>query len=70
MPQFALGGFGTILDLGQQRRLDPDGAVRDLFGVGLGFPDQRLEPGPQLLGGRAVEAVIDLPGIDQVVTAT
>jgi hypothetical protein len=42
MPHLALGGLGAILDLGEQRRLDPSAAMRDLFGVGLAPPDQRL----------------------------
>jgi hypothetical protein len=34
------------------------------YGVGLGFPDQRLQPRLQILGRDFVEAVIDLAGID------
>ena len=41
MPQFALGGFGPVLDLGEQRRLDPDAAMRDFLGVRLRLADQR-----------------------------
>jgi hypothetical protein len=40
--------------------------VRDLFGVGLGLTDQRSESGLQIPGGCAVEAMVDLAGIDQV----
>jgi hypothetical protein len=44
MAHLALGGLGPILDLRQQRRLDPDRLVRDLPGIGLGFSDQRRQP--------------------------
>jgi hypothetical protein len=29
---------------------DPDATVRDFLGIGLRFPDQRLEPRLQILG--------------------
>jgi hypothetical protein len=47
-----------------QGKLYPHAAMRDLLGVGLGFPDQRLQPRLQILGRDFVEAVIDLAGID------
>jgi len=31
--------FAPIFDLSQQRRFDPNAAVRDLFGIRLSFPD-------------------------------
>jgi hypothetical protein len=37
MPDFALGGFRAVFDLGQQLRLHPDALVRDALGVGLGL---------------------------------
>jgi hypothetical protein len=37
----------------------PVHAVRDLLGVGLRFPDQRLEPLLQIPGRGVVETVID-----------
>jgi hypothetical protein len=62
----ALGRFGAVFELRVELRLDPDGAMRDLFGVGLGFADQRLQPRLQLSRRGLVEAEIDLAGIDQV----
>jgi hypothetical protein len=44
MPQFALGRLGAVFGLGQQRRLDPDAVMRDLFRIGLGLADQRFQP--------------------------
>jgi hypothetical protein len=44
MTHLALGGLRPVLDLGQQLGLDPDTPMRDALAVGLGFPDQRLEP--------------------------
>src|SRR3954470_4103935 len=66
MTQLALGGFRPVLDFGEQRWFDPDGAMRDLPGVGLRPADQRLEPGLQLRGRRLVEPMVDLAGIEQV----
>jgi hypothetical protein len=63
---FALGRLRPILDLGEQRRLDPDAAVRDLFVIGLRLPDQRLQPRLQILGRCGVEVVGDLSIVDQV----
>jgi hypothetical protein len=68
MAQLAFGRFRPVLDFGQQRRLDPDAAVCDLFGVGLRLPDQRFEPRLQILGRRFVEAVVDLAGLNQILS--
>jgi hypothetical protein len=43
MTNLPLGGFRPVFDFGQQRRLDPDAAMRDALAVRLGIPDQRLE---------------------------
>src|SRR5450432_3497648 len=40
--------------------------MRDFLGIGLRFPDQRLEPRLQILDRCAVEAVVDLARIDQL----
>jgi hypothetical protein len=40
--------------------------MRDLLGVRLSLPDQRLQPGLEVFGRRLVKAVVDLAGIDQV----
>lgn len=40
--------------------------MRDLLGIGLRFADQRLQPCLQVLSGCAVEAAVDLAGIDQL----
>jgi hypothetical protein len=37
MAYLALGGFGPVFDLGEQRRLDPDAATRDALAVGWIF---------------------------------
>jgi hypothetical protein len=50
MPHLALGGFGAVFDFREQRRLDPDAAMRDLFGVGLALADQRFQARLQLGG--------------------
>jgi hypothetical protein len=65
MADLAFDRFRPVLDFGKQRRFDPYATVRDLPGV-LGLSDQRREPGPQIPGGGAVEAMVDLAGIDQV----
>ena len=41
--------------------------MRDPLGIGLGLPDQRLQPLLQVLGRGLVEAVVDLACIDQIV---
>jgi hypothetical protein len=45
MPHLPRSGLGAIFDLGEQLGLDPDAAMGNPFAVGLGLPDQRLEPG-------------------------
>jgi hypothetical protein len=62
----ALSGLGTVLDLGQYVRLDPDRLVRDALGVGLRFPDQRCQTIAQIRSGGLVEPVVDLAGIDEI----
>jgi hypothetical protein len=62
----ALGRLGPEFDLCEQLRLDPDAAMRDLFGVGLGPVDQRFQARLQLPCGSGVETVVDLAGIDQI----
>src|SRR5712664_4242222 len=64
MPHFAFRGLRALFDLSEQRRLDPNATMRDLFGVRLGFADQRLEPRLQVLRWHPVEAVVDLAGVD------
>ena len=54
MPHLSLSGFRAIFDFGQQFRLNPNAAVRDLFGVGISGVR------------RACKAVVDLASIDQV----
>jgi hypothetical protein len=48
MPYFPFGRLRPVFDFRRQRRLDPDAAMRDLLGVGLGLADQRLQPGLQV----------------------
>jgi hypothetical protein len=48
MPHFTFGRLRPVFDLRQHRRLDPDAAMRDLFGVGLGLADQRFQARLQL----------------------
>jgi hypothetical protein len=67
MTHLPLRRLGPVFDFSQQRRFDPDAAMRYLFGVGLRFADQRLEPRLQVLGGCGVKAVVDLACIYQVV---
>ena len=67
MAHLALGGLGSVLDLGVELRLHPDALVRDPLDVGLGFADQGREALAQLGGGLLVEAVVDLASIDQVI---
>ena len=43
MPHLSVGRFPAVFDLRGQRRFNPNTAVRDLVGVGLGLSDQRLE---------------------------
>jgi hypothetical protein len=40
--------------------------MRDFLGIGLRFPDQRLEPSLQILRRCGVKAVVDLTGVDQL----
>ena len=39
-----------------------------IFLIGLRLPDKRLEASLQLLGRRGVKAVVDLSGVDQILT--
>ena len=41
MPYLTLHRLRAVFDFGQQLRLNPDAAVRDLLGVGLGLAYQR-----------------------------
>jgi len=45
MPHLPRSRLGAIFDLGEQLGLDPDAAMGNPFAIGLGLPDQRLEPG-------------------------
>jgi hypothetical protein len=65
MAQIALRRLHPAFDLGKQGGLDPDATVRDFLGIGLRFPEQRLEPRLQILGWCAVKAVVDLARLDQ-----
>jgi hypothetical protein len=67
MPHLALGRLRAVFDFRQQRGFDPDAAMRDLLGVGLGLADQRFQARLQLGGRCFIEAVVDLAGINQVV---
>jgi hypothetical protein len=61
MANFAFGRLGSVFDLGERRQLDRDASVRNLLGVGLGFPDQRLWPRLKILCRRVVETVSTFP---------
>jgi len=61
MPHLTRGGLCSIFDFREQGRLDPDSPVRDPFGIGLRFSDQRFETRLEILRGDAVEAVVDFP---------
>src|SRR5450631_2779448 len=65
MAYLALGRLRPVFDLRQQRRLHPDATVRDFLRIGLGLPDQRLEPRLQILRRCGV---VDLTGVDQLLT--
>jgi hypothetical protein len=41
--------------------------MRDLFGVGLGFADQRCQARLQLGGRRLIKAVVNFAGVDEVI---
>jgi hypothetical protein len=45
MTQLALCGFSSLVDLGEQRRFNPNSPVRDPLGVRLAFEDSGLSPG-------------------------
>lgn len=60
--------FGAVLDLGIELGLYPDALVGDPLGIRLGFADQRRQLLAQVRGRSLVKAVINLAGIDQVVT--
>jgi hypothetical protein len=66
MPDLALGRLRTILDLGEQLRLDPDATVGDALAVRLSFTDQRRKTSAERLRALSVEAVINLAGIIQI----
>src|SRR6476619_350047 len=66
MPHLALGRLGPILNLGQQLGLDPDAAMRDALAVGLGLADQRCKASAKHLRARAVETVVDLARVKQI----
>jgi len=68
MAHLSLGRLGAVFDFREQFGLDPDALMSDSLGVGLGFTDQGREALTQLGGGSFVETVVDLAGIDQVVT--
>lgn len=61
MAQLAFGRFGPVLDFGQPRRFAPDPARRNLFGVGLSFPDERFKPGLQILAVELSKPLSTLP---------
>jgi hypothetical protein len=67
MPNFPLGRFRAVLDLRQERWLNPDRAMSDLLGIWWRLANQGLQPGLQLGGRHLIEAVVDLAGIDQPV---
>ena len=46
MPDLAFSRFCAVFDFGQQLRLDPNAAMGDPLGIGLGFPDQRCQARP------------------------
>jgi hypothetical protein len=66
MADFAFRRLCAVFDLGEQRRLDPNAAVCDLFGVWLRFADQWLQPRLQVLCRGGIEAVVDLAGAEQL----
>ena len=68
VPDLSLGRLRAILDLGEQLWFDPDALVRDPLRVRLRLPDQRLQSLLQVGGRGLVKAVVDLAGIDQIVT--
>jgi hypothetical protein len=61
MADFAFSRLCAVFDLGEQRRLDPNAAVCDLFGVWLRFADQWLQPRLQVLRRGGIEAWSTLP---------
>jgi hypothetical protein len=65
VPDLALRRLRPVLDLGQQRWLDPDAPVSDLPGVGLGLADQRRQALAKLRNRGLVEAVVHLTCIDE-----
>jgi hypothetical protein len=68
MPDLSLRRLGTVLDFGQQLRLDPDALVCDPLCEGLRLPNEGLQALPQVGGRNLVESMIDLAGVDKVVS--
>jgi hypothetical protein len=66
MADFAFRRLCAVFDLGEQRRLDPNAPVSDLFGVWLRFAVQWLQPRLQVLRRGGIEAVVDLAGINKI----
>jgi len=66
VPDLAFGGLRAVLDLRKQLRFDPDALVRDPLGVGLGFPDEGLQPSSELGRRGFVEPVVDLACVDKI----
>jgi hypothetical protein len=67
VPHFSLGRLRPVLDLGQQLRFDPDALVSDLLRERLRLPNQRRQTLLQVGRRDLVEAVVDLPCVDEFV---
>ena len=68
MPDLSFRRFRPVLDLGKKLRLDPDAFVSDPLGVGLSLSDERRQPLAEIGGRSLVEAMVDLAGVDEVVS--
>src|ERR1700679_3683916 len=66
VPHLALRRLRSVFDLGKQLGLDPDAAMGDPLAVGLLLTDQWRQARSEGLGALAIEAKVDLAGIDQV----
>ena len=68
MPDLPFRRLGRVLDLCQELRLHPDAPVSDPLRVRLRLADQRFQSLLQVGRGRLIEPVVNLAGIDEVVT--
>jgi hypothetical protein len=64
----SVGRLRPVLYFGKQFGLHPNALVRDPLTVRLSFPDQRREPSAKIGGRVFVESMVDLAGIDEIIS--